>query len=336
MYKIAKLNVDDRRALFRNTAAKMNLNEAIVEKDFWVCITLEYLFHKCRFKDAFAFKGGTSLSKAWHVIERFSEDIDLILDWRILGYAIKEPWEARSNKQQDIFNKGANAQAEQFLGEKLVPLLRHDFTQILGIDADISIDAQEPQTINFNYPRIFDSSAITQAIRLEIGPLAAWTPTEVTRIVPYSAEQYPNVFTQRSTEILTVLPERTFWEKATILHHEAHRPENSVMPSRYSRHYYDLYRLAHSDVKEKAFLKVALLQKVVDFKKKFYPRGWAKYDEAKPGTFRLNPPAHSKKKLESDYKAMKEMIYGDYPDFETLMQYIKQLENEINDLGPIQ
>lgn len=129
-----------------------------------------------------------------------------------------------------------------------------------------------------------------------------------------------------------MLPERTFWEKATILHHEAHRPENSVMPSRYSRHYYDLYRLAHSDVKEKAFLKVALLQKVVDFKKKFYPRGWAKYDEAKPGTFRLNPPAHSKKKLESDYKTMKEMIYGDYPDFETLMQYIEQLENEINAL----
>ena len=116
----------------------------------------------------------------------FSEDIDLILDWRILGYAIKEPWEARSNKQQDIFNKGANAQAEQFLGEKLVPLLRHDFTHILGIDADISIDAQESQTINFNYLRIFDSTAITQAIRLEIGHLAAWTPTEVTRIVPYT------------------------------------------------------------------------------------------------------------------------------------------------------
>jgi hypothetical protein len=69
-----------------------------------------------------------------------------------------------------------------------------------------------------------------------------------------------------------------------------------------------------------------------NFKKKFYPRGWAKYDEAKPGTFRLNPPAHSKKKLESDYKTMKEMIYGDYPDFETLMQYIEQLENEINAL----
>ena len=132
--------------------------------------------------------------------------------------------------------------------------------------------------------------------------------------------------------MLTVLPERTFWEKATILHHEAHRPEYSVIPSRYSRHYYDFYRLAHSDVKEKAFIKVALLQKVVDFKKKFYPRGWAKYEEAKPGTFRLSPPSHNKKKLESDYKTMKEMIYGDYPAFETLMQYIEQLENEINAL----
>ena len=245
---------------------------------------------------------------------------------------MKEPWNKRSNKQQDLFNKDADVHAVQFIHENLAPLLKKDFTNILGIDADISIDAQNPQTIDFNYPHIFDSSAITQAIKLEIGPLAAWTPTENVKIIPYSAEQYPQVFTQKSTEILTVLPERTFWEKATILHLEAHRPEKSVIPSRYSRHYYDLYRLAHSDVKEKAFSKIALLQTVVDFKKKFYPRGWAKYDEATPGTFRLSPPEHTKKVLESDYKGMSEMIYGDHPDFDILMQYIEQLEDEINAL----
>ena len=86
MRKIACLPDDDRRELFRNTADKMGLNDAIVEKDFWVCFTLDYLFHRCPWKDSITFKGGTSLSKAFNLISRFSEDIDLILDWRGLGY----------------------------------------------------------------------------------------------------------------------------------------------------------------------------------------------------------------------------------------------------------
>ncbi len=332
MYKIARFDTDNRRALFRNTAANIHLNEAIVEKDFWVCLMLDYLFHRCLYKDAFTFKGGTSLSKAWHIIERFSEDIDLILDWRILGYTIEEPWKLRSNKQQSLFNKEANVQVEQFLRDKLVPVLKNDFADILGMEADISVDVFEPQTIKFNYPHIFDSPAILQAIKLEIGPLAAWTPAQEAEIVPFCAERYPHIFGQKSVGILTVLPERTFWEKATILHLEAHRPELSVMPARYSRHYYDLYCLAHSYVKQKAFSNLALLQKVVDFKKKFYPRRWAEYDEAKPGTFCLMPPDHSIKVLESDYKKMNEMIYGSRPDFTSLVEYIKQLEDEINGL----
>jgi len=298
MYGIAKLDAKERKSLFHNTAVKMHLNDAIIEKDFWVCLVLDYLFYRCPYKNAFTFKGGTSLSKAWHIIERFSEDIDLILDWRVLGYAVEEPWKARSNKQQDLFNKEANVRAEQFIRDKLAPALQNDFTGILGRGADITVDADEPQTINFNYPHIFESSSILPAIRLEIGPLAAWT----------------------------------FWEKATILHHEAHRPKTSVMPARYSRHYYDLYRLANSAVKEKAFSDLILLQKVVDFKKKFYPRGWAKYDDAKPGTFCLMPPAHSLKIIKSDYEKMSEMIYGPSPDFDSLMHSIKQLEDEINAL----
>lgn len=108
MRKIAYLPDDDRRELFRNTADKMGLNDAIVEKDFWVCFTLDYLFHRCPWKDSITFKGGTSLSKAFNLISRFSEDIDLILDRRVLGYGKLEPWEKRSNTKQDAFNKEAN------------------------------------------------------------------------------------------------------------------------------------------------------------------------------------------------------------------------------------
>lgn len=88
MYSIARLPEDERRILFRNTAQKMGMNEAIIEKDFWVCLTLDYLFHRCEWKDVFTFKGGTSLSKCYGLITRFSEDIDLILDWRAIGYSL--------------------------------------------------------------------------------------------------------------------------------------------------------------------------------------------------------------------------------------------------------
>ena len=93
MIEIARLPADDRRELFHNTAAKTGLHDAIVEKDFWVCLTLDYLFHRSPWKKSVTFKGGTSLSKGYHLISRFSEDIDLILDWRVLGYEINEPWE---------------------------------------------------------------------------------------------------------------------------------------------------------------------------------------------------------------------------------------------------
>ena len=100
MRNVARLPESDRRELFRNTADKMGLNDAIVEKDFWVCFTLDYLFHRCPWKDAITFKGGTSLSKAFNLISRFSEDIDLILDWRVLGYGGDEPWGKRSNTKR--------------------------------------------------------------------------------------------------------------------------------------------------------------------------------------------------------------------------------------------
>ena len=80
MRNIAKINERDKIALFTNTAAKMGLTDAIVEKDFWVCFVLDYLFRRSKWKNDIAFKGGTSLSKAYGLIERFSEDIDIILD----------------------------------------------------------------------------------------------------------------------------------------------------------------------------------------------------------------------------------------------------------------
>lgn len=332
MKHVAKFSDNDKRRLFRNTADKMGLNDAIVEKDFWVCFTLDYLFQRSSWKDSITFKGGTSLSKAFRLISRFSEDIDLILDWRVLGYGRDEPWEKRSNTKQDAFNKEANARAEVFLAETFCPAIKEGLSQELGCEADIHMDEEEKQTVIFAYPKLFTNAGTLQVIRLEIGALAAWTPAKSAEITPYAAEYYPDVFEQKGTNILTVAPERTFWEKATILHHEANRPEHLEMPQRYSRHYYDLYRMSMTPVKEAAFSQFDLLKKVVDFKMKFYPRAWAKYPEAVPGTLKLIPPEYRFAALKTDYDSMKDMLYGDVPTFDTVIAAVRELEKEINTL----
>jgi hypothetical protein len=126
------------------------------------------------------------------------------------------------------------------------------------------------------------------------------------------------------------LAERTFWEKATILHQEANRKEDKKIPPRHSRHYYDLAMMALSDVKEKAFSDLELLTSVVEFKQRFYASGWAKYEEAKPGTFKLLPPEFRYKELKQDYKAMQNMIFGKRIDFTEIISILGKLEKEIN------
>lgn len=235
MRKIATIKENDRKALFQNTAAKMGLTNAIIEKDFWVCFMLDYLFHRCEWKNHIAFKGGTSLSKSYGLIERFSEDIDLILDWRVIGFGLDEPWEERSNTKQDLFNKEANSRTESFLKETFMPAVVADLQKELDTSVKCYIDETDPQTVVFAYNRSFSDNSILPVIRLEIGALAAWTPAEEKPITPYAAKEYHKLFNEPSTNILTVLPKRTFWEKVTILHREAYRPEDKAFPTRYSR-----------------------------------------------------------------------------------------------------
>lgn len=329
MREFATLPQEDRADAFVIVARQKKMHPAIVEKDFWVCWTLDYLFSESAFRNSFAFKGGTSLSKGFNLIERFSEDIDLIFDWRLLGYGIKEPWEKRSNTKQDAFVRQINEDAASFLREKLMPEMREYLDGQHIANASLRIDGNDSQTLRFFYPQSFTDDSILQEIRLETGALAAWTPTAVTCISPYIAEEFPEAFAQPETSVLTVSPERTFWEKATILHKEAFRT-NGRFPSRYSRHYYDLYKLAHSDIKEKALSDTNLLKSVVDFKMTFWRSNAAHYDLCVPGTMKLMPPNDSMTLVKQDYASMQNMIFGDAPGFEELMSEISQLQNEIN------
>ena len=326
MNKIANLSEKDRSDLFKETASKMHTTNAIVEKDFWVVWVLDKLFSEKILSKILLFKGGTSLSKIFGLIERFSEDIDLILNWELLTG--KNPNDDRSKTQQNKFNTSINAKAQKYIKAKILPIV----SDILEPHCNCMIKEDDGFSIDIQYPALFSDKTLLPHILLEIGPLASWLPSDEFEITSFAAQEFPNIFSQSSCKVNAVLAERTFWEKATILHQEANRVEDKVIPSRYSRHYYDLARMAKSDLKNKALADLELLKNVVEFKKRFYPCGWAKYEKAKVGTFKLLPPEFRYKELKEDYVLMQNMIFGKRIDFDIIISILKDLEEEINSL----
>lgn len=332
MKKIVLLSDKEKEDLFKATALKIGIRPEAVEKDFWVCYIIDHLFHDCEYKDAFVFKGGTSLSKSYHLISRFSEDIDLILDWRKIIKDQSDPWAERSNNKQNKYNEQLNAEAAKFYATELVPVLNKELAQKLGNKELFSVDAHDEMVVNFNYPRIYDDDYLRPVVRLEIGPLAEWAPSHTTRISPFAAEKYPQLFEHTDTEILTVDAERTFWEKITILHTIANYPEGKALPLRYARHLYDVYCMGHSDIKNSAFARKELLEKDVIFKQKFYYSKRAHYETATLGDIMLVPKESIIPALRSDYRAMENMIYGDVPVFDDILTYLSELQSEIHSL----
>ena len=326
MERIATWPAADRAELIREASALKPMPAEVMEKDFWVCWVLNRLFRSSGMARKILFKGGTSLSKVFGLIERFSEDVDLILDWReVTG---EDPAEARSVSKQDKFNKALLAHAHEYLRDTFLP----EVQALVGNVCEAVIE-DNPEVVLIKYPVSFPSDYLRREICLEVGPLASWHPHAEYTVKPYAADVLPDAFEQPACTVRAIKAERTFWEKITILHHEAHRPENNIQPTGYSRHYYDACQMAKTAVKAGAVADLRLLEGVVAFKDKFYHRGWARYDLAKPGTMRLAPPPHVRNSLESDYAAMEFMFYGARPEFADMMAQISDLEREINSLS---
>ncbi|PHS69284.1 MAG: hypothetical protein COB23_06600 [Methylophaga sp.] len=327
MKQVAQLSEQQRKELFGETANAMSITAAAAEKVFWICWVLFHVFDDEELQRYLRFKGGTSLSKCYGVIERFSEDIDLILDWTQLTG--EDPAAAkRSKTKQSQFNQNINEDAQAFIATTLLPRL----IALMGDICDLAIDVEDPQTINITYPKAFYSEYLRPQVRLEIGPLAAMLPMEYCDIQPYAAQYFPDLFQQASVAVPTIVVARTFWEKLTILHAEAHRPNDKVLPHRYARHYYDVYKLVETGMYKKAMEQQRLLSDVVAFKKKFYPSGWANYDSATFTGLLLQPSTHHIAALEADYKNMQEMLFGDKPSFENIIETLIKLEAEIHSL----
>lgn len=325
MDRIAQLSPEERSDVFTETAVLKQMTPAIVEKDFWVVWTLDKLFTEEWLSKELLFKGGTSLSKVYDMIERFSEDIDLVLDWT--ETTAEDPLADRGTKKQDRIIEEMVAGTEELIVSEIIPRLQRQVGEI----CEVKLNADDPQTIDVIYPKSFSDEYLTPVVKLEIGPRGAWIPSDYFDVTSYAAEAFPKLFSFATTRVRAIEAKRTFWEKATILHQEAHR-ETPKDKSRLSRHYYDMYQLAGSVVKDEALGDIELLKNVIKYKKKFFRCGWAKYDDALPGTFKLIPPEHILASMRKDYVEMRNMIYGDYPDFNKIIVRLADVEAEINRL----
>lgn len=337
MDKVAASPRATRADLFRETAARRGLPPTVVEKDFWICWTLKQVFSEDTLKDSVLFKGGTSLSKTFGLIERFSEDIDLAVDYAPLGFTgDRDPSHDMSRSRREKLLKEMMAACRKYISGPLLAALRNKISSVLVDLTEWHLDVSErdPNAVVFRYPAATGESLkyIRPAVLLELGTHAELIPSGLYPIQSYAAEEFPNLFAEPSCEIKTITAERTFWEKATILHAEYYRPEERAMPIRYSRHYYDLAMMAESPTKKAALEDQDLLKRVVKHKKRFYPAAWAKYDLAVQGTFRLVPQEKRLKALSRDYDEMGVMIFADAPEFDWIIARLTDLEEEINAL----
>lgn len=329
MNQFLQSSKEEQKLVFENTSERLGVSSGIVEKDFWVCYILDYLFNHFEYKNSIYFKGGTSLSKVYQLIERFSEDIDLALDWQVLGYDKDEPYLERSNRQQGIFNTNVNKNTVALINEIWIPKMKTDLERRLGYGFKLEVDAHDDQTINFKYPQLFEENSILQEIRIEVGALAEPSPSESRIVTSYVAQQFPAIFNNSKVYLKSVTPLRTFFEKLLILHREAHR-SNANYPTRYSRHYYDVYQMLKTELRNESLRNVELLRDVVEFKKKFYPSNWARYDDFYEGNIKLMPSEEAVVIFIEDYYQMQEMIFGDTPAFEIILDTLIQYNSELN------
>lgn len=325
---------ENRDEAFRQAAAELGFAKAIVEKDFWVCWSLQHLFALPSFGDHLIFKGGTSLSKAYDVIHRFSEDVDLSLDRAQLGF------EGDSDPESPNFSGGRRKAllqdlqdaAEATVAGPLLEEISSAFSGKLEQPYSLQLDEGNPQTILFAYPSLGgeDQGYMKPVVRFEFGARGALLPAEQRTLSPYVQQAFPDLPGLSQVDVRTLGIERTFWEKATILHMLFHQDAGKPLADRMSRHYYDMAQLTLHDAKARALANIDLLSEVSHHKSVFFKAAWARYEDAKPGSLRLTPGEHLEAALRRDYVGMREMIMGDAPSFGDVMSAIAKLEEEIN------
>lgn len=324
---------------FEQAAAKAGrLTAQLYEKDFWVCWTLRQVFSAPEIGSHLTFKGGTSLSKVYGAIARFSEDIDLSIERDYLGFGgDRDPEKGESGKEKERRLDALKLASQNIVRNRLLPALRRQIEHALGTSQNWSIDMDkndvDGQSVQFNYPPAVVSELspyFAPSIKLELGARSDHFPVENATIAPYLADAIPGVLEGYDVPVRVLAGERTFWEKATILHATAHLPESKHLQIRLSRHYYDLYQLTQHQIGEAALKRFDLLERVVEHKSLFFKSAAARYELACPGTMKLIPSAPRLAELKRDYQNMLPMLFDSPPDFQEILDAIATLERTIN------
>lgn len=334
MDQFANDTPEQRDEAFQEAAAQLGMSNSIIEKDFWVCWSLKQLFALPSFGDHMIFKGGTSLSKAYDVIYRFSEDVDLSLDRAQLGFAgdrDPENPDLSGKKQKQLLQELQDA-AEAEASGPLLAEIQAAFDASLDQGFSLTVDPSDAQTLLFAYPSLSDGADgyVKPVVRFEFGARGVHLPAEVLEISPYVHQAFPDLLVSGEVDVKVLGVERTFWEKATILHMLYHQDPAKPLADRMSRHYYDMARLIGHEAKGRAVDSLELLEQVAHHKSVFFKAAWANYEDAKPGSLRLMPNAELTAALRRDYSGMREMIIGDTPGFDDILGAIEAFEGEIN------
>jgi hypothetical protein len=342
MNRFALMSVEDRLAVLAEAGERLQINPVVLEKDFWVCWMLGLLFGQAKRGEVLVFKGGTALSKAFGIIRRFSEDIDLSVSPATLGISELEGEQAKSRRQRDQWMGNLEAACSLWVRQQLQPELEHSIRAVLGarlrgqdwLDFETDASTHSPMLL-FYYPSALAPGAdyIRRWVKLEFGSLTDQCPTGTYRVQPWLANILPAPLAEMGCDVVALEPERTFWEKATILHAEYHRDPATPMPGRYSRHYADLAAMANRPEVEIALANYGLRERVVSWKSQFFARSWARYDLAKPGTFRLLPRDERAMELARDYQEMFDMFLDAPPSFKNILDTLRFLENRINGIS---
>ena len=334
MDQFANDTPEQRDEVLQEAAARLGISKAIIEKDFWVCWSLKQLFALPSFGDHMIFKGGTSLSKAYDVIHRFSEDVDLSLDRAQLGFeGDRDPEnpDLSGKKQKQLLQELQDA-AEAEVSGPLLAEIQAAFDAGLDQGFSLTVDPSDAQTLLFAYPSLSDSTGgyVKPIVRFEFGARGVHLPAEVREISPYVHQAFPDLLGSGGVDVKVLGVERTFWEKATILHMLYQQDPTKPLADRMSRHYYDMAQLIGHRAKGRAEGSLDLLEQVAHHKSVFFKAAWANYEDAKPGSLRLMPNAELTAALRRDYSGMREMIIGDAPGFDDILGAIEAFEGEIN------
>jgi hypothetical protein len=330
----------DQKDILQTAAIELGRHEAVLEKDIWVCWVLQVLF-AIPGAHPMAFKGGTSLSKVYDIIDRFSEDVDITLDYRqfddidFKDHPQKfDPLAAGASKTQIAkFSDRLKGYVNRYSLEIVIPYLRNALAKLsTAKQHDITVD-KTGEKIWLSFPSVVEATDdyLKTQILIELGGRNVIDPNEVHTITPYVAQITQGV-SYPTGDVVVLSPERTFWEKATLIHVECGRPEIKQNAARLSRHWYDLVMLVQHPSGIEAIKNRMLFEDVIRHKKVFFNASYANYDACLAGDLKLLPADETISGLQIDYENMVNagMMYQQPPDFSQIIESIKKIERDIN------